>query len=140
MDSRTTLMEKLNERVSNLEKDFQLMGSVENLLDRLNLLEENIYTTKKVLTFNEACFYLGVSPSLLYKLMSSREVPHYKPRGKMLYFNKEELNDWLMQNNVPTISAITKAVEEKEKTRAISVGNVTKKAENLRYDIVTGHF
>lgn len=117
MDNRITLMEKLSERVSNLEKALQLFGSVENLLDRLNLMEENIYTTKKVLTFNEACFYLGISPSLLYKLTSSREVPHYKPRGKMLYFSKDELDQWLMQNNVPTISAITKTVEEQVKAK-----------------------
>lgn len=61
---------------------------------------------------------MGVSESLLYKLTSSREVPHYKPRGKMLYFNKEELDQWLLQNNVPTIGAVTKVeTDEKEEVR-----------------------
>lgn len=114
MDNRTTLIERLSERVANLEKELQILGSPEGLLERLSLMEENIYTTKKVLTFTEACFYLGISESLLYKLTSTKEVPHYKPRGKMLYFNKDELDQWLMQNTVPTISAITKAVEKRE--------------------------
>lgn len=100
-----------------MEKELQILGSPEGLLERLSLMEENIYTTKKVLTFTEACFYLGISESLLYKLTSTKEVPHYKPRGKMLYFNKDELDQWLMQNTVPTISAITKAVEERESTQ-----------------------
>lgn len=117
MDNRTTLIERLCERVANLEKELQILGSPEGLLERLSLMEENIYTTKKVLTFTEACFYLGISESLLYKLTSTKEVPHYKPRGKMLYFNKDELDQWLMQNTVPTISAITKAVEERESTQ-----------------------
>ena len=39
--------------------------------------------------------YIGVSESMLYKLTSNKEIPHYKPRGKMLYFAKEELDAWL---------------------------------------------
>lgn len=91
------------------------MEPVEDLLERLSMLENNIYTTKKVLTFSEACVYMGVSESLLYKLTAAQEVPHYKPRGKMLYFNKEELDQWLLQNNIPTIGAVTKVeTDERE--------------------------
>ena len=61
---------------------------------------------------------MGVSESLLYKLTSAHEVPHYKPRGKMLYFNKEELDHWLLQNNIPVIGAVTKTeTEEKEEVK-----------------------
>ena len=45
--------------------------------------------------------YVGISESLLYKLTAAKEVPHYKPRGKMLYFDKEELDSWLLQNKEP---------------------------------------
>jgi len=114
MQNKTTFMERINERVCAVENVLKKMEPVEELLERLAMLENNIYTTKKVLTFSEACIYMGVSESLLYKLTSAREVPHYKPRGKMLYFNKEELDEWLMQNNVPTIGAVTK-VETEEK-------------------------
>ena len=43
---------------------------VEGLLERVALLENTIYTTKKVFTFQEACMYIGVSESMLYKLTS----------------------------------------------------------------------
>ncbi|MCD8236367.1 MAG: helix-turn-helix domain-containing protein [Prevotellaceae bacterium] len=118
MQNRTTFMERINERVSSVENVLKKMEPVEELLERLAMLENNIYTTKKVLTFCEACLYMGVSESLLYKLTSAREVPHYKPRGKMLYFNKEELDQWLLQNNVPTIGAVTKVeTDEKEEVK-----------------------
>ncbi|MDE5987475.1 MAG: helix-turn-helix domain-containing protein [Prevotella sp.] len=111
-------MERINERMCTVENVLKKMEPVEELLERLAMLENNIYTTKKVLTFCEACLYMGVSESLLYKLTSAREVPHYKPRGKMLYFNKEELDQWLLQNNVPTIGAVTKVeTDEKEEVR-----------------------
>lgn len=118
MQNRTTFMERINERVCAVEEILKKMEPVEELLERLSALENNIYTTKTVLTFNEACIYMGVSESLLYKLTSAHEVPHYKPRGKMLYFNKEELDHWLLQNNMPTISTIEKAAkEEKESSK-----------------------
>ena len=99
-------MERINDRVTAIETLLQKLEPVESLLERLTLLEENIYTTKNVFTFMEACMYLGISESLLYKLTASKEIPHYKPRGKMLYFDKAELDGWLKQNNVPTLGNI----------------------------------
>ena len=61
---------------------------------------------KKLLTFKEACDYTGLSDSALYKLTSKRNVPHYKPRGKMVYFNRLELEDWLQQNRVATVQEL----------------------------------
>jgi excisionase family DNA binding protein len=54
------------------------------------------------------CKYIGVSESLLYKLTAAKEVPHYKPRGKMLYFNREEIDKWLLQNKQEVIGMVTK--------------------------------
>lgn len=53
---------------------------------------------KEVLNFNEAAIYLEVSHSHLYKLTSTSKVPSYKPNGKKLYFNRQELNEWLLSN------------------------------------------
>ena len=115
---QTTFTERINERVCAIEDFLKRLEPMDELLERLAVLENNIYTAKKVLTFEEACLYLGISASLLYKLTSAREVPHYKPRGKMLYFNKGELDHWLLQNNMPTISAIEQAAkEEKESSK-----------------------
>ena len=98
MQNRTTFMERLSERLTAIEAVLKKLEPVEGLLERVALLENTIYTTKKVFTFQEACMYIGVSESMLYKLTSNKEIPHYKPRGKMLYFAKEELDAWLLQN------------------------------------------
>lgn len=55
---------------------------------------------KNVLTFDEACIFSGLSKSYLYKLTSAQKIPHYKPSGKLIYFNREELEAWLLQNRV----------------------------------------
>ncbi len=61
-----------------------------------------IFCTKEVLTSDEAAKYLGVSKSCLYKWTMSRVIPHFKPMGKLCYFNRLELEAWLQRNRVKT--------------------------------------
>ena len=35
------------------------------------------------------------------------EIPHYKPKGKMCYFNREELEEWLQSNRCATDAEIS---------------------------------
>lgn len=60
------------------------------------------YATKEVLTSAEAAKYMGISMSYLYKLTMRQQIPHYKPMGKMCYFNRHELEEWLQSNRVST--------------------------------------
>lgn len=53
---------------------------------------------KAVLTFDEACTYAGMSKSHFYKLTSAGKIPFYKPNGKMIYFDRLELETWLKRN------------------------------------------
>ncbi len=68
------------------------------ILERLDRLEKLLIGSKEVLTFDETCDYTGISRSYLYKLTSSGRIPHSKPNGKMLFFEKTKLVDWLLQN------------------------------------------
>ena len=52
----------------------------------------------EVLTFDETCDYTGISRSYLYKLTASGNIPHSKPNGKLIFFEKAKLNTWLLQN------------------------------------------
>jgi len=58
--------------------------------------------TKEVLTSAEAAEYMGVSKSYLYKLTMRQQIPHYKPTGKMCYFNRLELEKWLQRHRNAT--------------------------------------
>ena len=73
-----------------------------SLEERIEELESLVYVTKNVLNFYEACKFLSLSKSYLYKLTSAGLIPHYKPQGKMIYFEKDALEAWLRQNPVKT--------------------------------------
>lgn len=78
--------------------------------ERLETVEETVkmagLATKEVLTFAEAALFTGLSKSYLYKLTSGQKIPHYKPSGKLCYFNRVELEAWLTQNRVSTSAEI----------------------------------
>jgi excisionase family DNA binding protein len=68
------------------------------ILERLDRLEKLLIGSKEVLTFDEASDYTGISRSYLYKLTASGKIPHSKPNGKMVFFDKKKLVDWLLQH------------------------------------------
>lgn len=72
----------------------------ETLEARLGKIENLLIGSKTVLSFDEVAIYTGLSKSYLYKLTSTGTIPHYKPNGKMCYFNKLEVDNWLQQNRV----------------------------------------
>lgn len=57
---------------------------------------------KEFLTTREAASYLNMSVSYLYKLTMDREIPHSKPLGKVCYFERADLDNWLRKNRVAT--------------------------------------
>ena len=70
-----------------------------------------IFCTKEVLTSDEAARYMGISKSYLYKLTMRQQIPHYKPMGKMCYFNRLELEQWLQSNRVSTSTEISQKAQ-----------------------------
>lgn len=61
--------------------------------------EQIAHTSKEVLTSAETAKYLGISQSYLYKLTMRGEIPHTKPTGKLCYFSRAELEQWLRKTN-----------------------------------------
>lgn len=75
------------------------------------IVEQNILK-KEVLNFTEAAQYLEVSSSHLYKLTSLGTIPAYKPNGKKLYFNRKELDAWLLSNKQESVDEIEQQASE----------------------------
>jgi len=54
----------------------------------------------------ETCQYLGISKSTLYQLTHKKKIKFYCPNGKLIYFRKEDLDNWLLKNPVKTTEEI----------------------------------
>lgn len=102
MAKKKTEYELLAKRIELLEMQVKEFTTVEPevINERLKSIEETLYTTKDILNMKEVCQYLDISQSLLYKLTCSGEIPHFKPRGKMIFFEKKELIEWIKKSNL----------------------------------------
>lgn len=83
-----------------------LLKSLQKQDQKLDEIKSMLLGQKTVLTFDEATVYTGFSRSHLYKLTSSGKIPHSKPKGKMIFFDKAELTKWLLQNPIKTADEI----------------------------------
>ena len=83
---------------------------------------------KQVLTMGEAALLTGLSRSHLYKLCCYKKIPHWKADGggKYTYFDRSELNAWMLGNRIKTndeleTEAVTRIVTGKSKRRGAAV-------------------
>ena len=77
-----------------------------DIAKRLANIESMLQSQKNVLTFDEGATFMGVSHSCLYKMTMTGTVPHYKPCGKMIYFDRAEIESWLLQNRITPAAEI----------------------------------
>lgn len=72
-------------------------------MKRLEVIERNsLLAAKNVLTIDDVALLTGLSKSHIYKLTCSKQIPFYRPNGKLVYFDRLELESWLKQNRVNT--------------------------------------
>ncbi|MBD45485.1 MAG: excisionase [Flavobacteriaceae bacterium] len=83
------------------------MEIIQNELKEIKeLLKKQTIQQKEILTIEEASEYLELSTSRLYKMTSNKEIPHYKPGGKKIYLNRQELEQWILNSRVASTNDI----------------------------------
>ncbi len=79
--------------------DQNISEKLDNLESKIDqLYQENI----QIMNLEETAKYLDLSKSYLYKLTMTHQIPHYKPKGKRIYFNKSEIDQWVMKTPIKT--------------------------------------
>ena len=86
--------------------DMDIKTLLLTVIDKLEALNHVMAASKPILNIKEASEYTGFAVSYIYKLTSTQEIPHFKPRGKVIYFRRDELDAWLLQHRVKTNSEI----------------------------------
>ncbi|MEQ9403190.1 MAG: helix-turn-helix domain-containing protein [Cyclobacteriaceae bacterium] len=76
--------------IESLEK--RLLVQIDQKLSKLIIEQKEVFNTV------EATKFLGFSRKQLYKLMSKRVIPYSQPGGKLAYFKKQDLIDYMLQN------------------------------------------
>ncbi len=97
----------LADMVSTLKK------KVQEVEHRLGVAENLLFESKEVLTVEEAAKFLGLSKSFVYKMTHEGTLPFYKPNGKVCYFEKSVLLEWMRSTKVASQKQIEEAAQHK---------------------------
>lgn len=65
---------------------------------------------KNTLTLEDVALLYGFSKSTIYKMTSKKEIPHYR-RGKVLFFDKQELDQWAKEFRINTLEESQQAAQ-----------------------------
>lgn len=57
---------------------------------------------KPILTAKEMAIYMGIKLSTLYKMTHNNVLPYSKPNGKMIFFDRVEVENWMRSNRYAT--------------------------------------
>ena len=74
---------------------------------------------KQMLTFKEACRYLGITKDWLYKMTHRRAIPYFKPGGKMIYFHRADLDAYMSKGKVMSNAEIEAEAAAKKTKKAL---------------------
>ena len=81
-------------------------ATIDALNARLDRIEKlTLIGAKTVLNLDETVLFTGFSKGHLYRLTSSRQIPHFK-KARKLYFKKSELENWMLEDKVMTAKDI----------------------------------
>ena len=83
-----------------VQMDSELAKYVAELEKRVRNLEDKFDSGKEVLTLQEAAQYMGIARSSLYKMTSNQTIPFYRPNGKLIFFEKDDILSWIRRNRV----------------------------------------
>lgn len=76
------------------------------ILEELREIKKALLLNKKVLTLEEFCQYAGISKNYAYQLTSGGKIRFYRPFGKMIYFDVDDVVNFLSQNPSKSFSEI----------------------------------
>lgn len=84
---------------------------MEEIINELKQLKElTLLGAKTALNMNDVCLLTGLSKSHVYKLVWKKKIPYYKSDGgKLTYFNKQEIENWLLTHRVSTDEELEQA-------------------------------
>jgi excisionase family DNA binding protein len=95
---------------------------LQKLGERLANIESLLTLSKTVLNLTEVCALTGLSKSHIYKLTCLGKIPFYK-QAKHLYFDKSEIEAWLKANRYKPADEL-----EKEATTYVTMNQKKGKA------------
>lgn len=98
------------------QQNAKILAKILCILERIETLVENLAAQKltddDLLTVDQTSKLVKLSVSTIYSKVSRKEIPAFK-RGKRLYFNRDEIMDWIKSGKIKTIAEIRNEINRR---------------------------
>jgi len=82
----------------------EILNGLKEVRESQQKIETLLLSSKPALNLNELSEYTGFSKSFLYKQLMGYKIPGaYKPTGKQWFFDRKEIDQWLLSNKLETV-------------------------------------
>lgn len=98
LNSKGMHLGQIAEKLDMMAESIAKLSEMQTLLSvQIEDLEKSKteHLSKELLNVTEASRLLRISKGYLYKLVQTKAIPSHKPNGKVLYFVRSELLDWI---------------------------------------------
>ena len=82
----------------NVSNSMEELKEIKAQLDQIQRVAE--LSAKRVLNVHDVCVLTGLSQRTIYNMTRSSEIPHYKPNQRLIYFDRADVEKWMMRNRV----------------------------------------
>ena len=94
---------------------------MDNELDKRlkNIEKMTVLSAKRMLSVKDVALLTGFAESYVRKLVQECKLPYYRPMGKMIFFDREEIDSFLRSNRVPSATELAaKCLAERHTTNS----------------------
>lgn len=77
------------------------MRTLDDIGKQLDRIEKAAVLNKSVLTISEVALLTGYTVKYMRLLIAQHDIPYYR-RGNRIYFNRDEVENWMMQQRIPS--------------------------------------
>lgn len=93
------------------------MNTISSLFKEVKTLKREVKNSslfrKRIYTIKEVSKVIGVSESYIQKLVATKQIPHSKPTGKLVFIRRRDLEKFLMKNYITSEDDIDTIVANK---------------------------
>ena len=67
-----------------------------------NIEKMSVLAAKRMLSVKDVALLTGFAEAYVRKLVQESKLPYYRPMGKMIFFDREEIDSFLRTNRIPS--------------------------------------
>ena len=77
------------------------MRTLDDIGKQLDRIEKAAVLNKSVLAISEVALLTGYTVKYMRLLIAQHDIPYYR-RGNRIYFNRDEVENWMMSQRIPS--------------------------------------